>query len=170
MTNIEKIRQEVERLKNIAENDNASEYLRGQARVCRVILAFIDSLPEECLADKRKTSDEPVIDSHGLEEEIQGMYQAIFGTDIINRREMVYLETFDMIARHFAEWGARHSINWADIQLLDIFILELSREEKDGADWGDSEKFYTEVLRRFHEFNDKKIPEIVAEWEAKHLK
>jgi len=47
MTNIEKIRQELERLKNIAENDNASEYLRGQARVCRVILSFIDSLPGE---------------------------------------------------------------------------------------------------------------------------
>ena len=47
MSNIEKIRQEIERLKNIAENDNASEYLRGQARVCRVLLAFIDSLPEE---------------------------------------------------------------------------------------------------------------------------
>lgn len=61
-------------------------------------------------------------------------------------------------ASHFAEWGARHSINWGDVQLLDTFILELSREEKDGADWGDSEKFYTEVLRRFHEFNDKKIP------------
>ena len=69
-----------------------------------------------------------------------------------------------------AEWGARHSINWGDVQLLDTFILELSREEKDGADWGDSEKFYTEVLRRFHEFNDKKIPEIVAEWGAEHLK
>ena len=95
MTNIEKICQEIERLKNIAENNNASEYLRGQARVCRVILSFIDSLPEE----------EP---SEDLEEEIQGMYQAIFGTDIINRREMVYLETFDMIARHFAEWGAKH--------------------------------------------------------------
>lgn len=74
------------------------------------------------------------------------------------------------LVRHFAEWGARHSINWGDVQLLDTFILELSREEKDGADWGDSEKFYTEVLRRFHEFNDKKIPEIVAEWEAEHLK
>lgn len=75
-------------------------------------------------------------------------------------------------ARHFYELGlnARHSINWGDVQLLDTFILELSREEKDGTDWGDSEKFYTEVLRRFHEFNDKKISEIVAEWGAEHLK
>lgn len=41
------IKAEIERLKNIAENNNASEYLRGQARVCRVILSFIDSLPDE---------------------------------------------------------------------------------------------------------------------------
>ena len=59
------------------------------------LMELIDSLPEE----------KP---SKDLEEEIQGMYQAIFGTDIINRREMVYLETFDMLARHFAEWGAKH--------------------------------------------------------------
>ncbi len=36
------------------------------------------------------------------------MYQALFGTDIINRKEMVYLDTFTLIARHFANWGAEH--------------------------------------------------------------
>ena len=45
---------------------------------------------------------EPVCEE--LEEEIKGMYQALFGTDIINRREMVYLETFEQIARHFVRW------------------------------------------------------------------
>lgn len=44
-----------------------------------------------------------------LEEEIAGMYQALFGTDIINRKEMLYLETFHNIARHFAEWGAKNA-------------------------------------------------------------
>ena len=58
------------------------------------LAAWIDSLPDE--------------ECEGLEEEIEGMYQALFGTDIINRREMVYLETFEAIARHFAEWGAKH--------------------------------------------------------------
>lgn len=51
MNNIEKIKAEIERLKNIAENDNASEYLRGQARICRIILSFIDSLPGEKLSE-----------------------------------------------------------------------------------------------------------------------
>lgn len=63
------------------------------------LIEVIDSLPDNDFLD------ESIIASKDLEEEIQGMYQAIFGTDIINRREMVYLETFDMIARHFAEWG-----------------------------------------------------------------
>ena len=43
--------------------------------------------------------------SGDLEEEIAEMYQALFGTDIINRKEMLYLDTFIAIARHFAEWG-----------------------------------------------------------------
>lgn len=112
--------------------------------------------------------------SDGLEEEIKRMvYDVVYDLDgpaIMGTSEYLSVEDIAAIARHFAEWGARHSINWGDVQLLDTFILELSREEKDGADWGDSEKFYTEVLRRFHEFNDKKIPEIVAEWGAEHLK
>lgn len=120
----------------------------------------LDSLPEQ-----------PV---EGLEEEIKRMvYDVVYDLDgpaIKGTSEYLSVEDVAFIARHFAEWGARHSINWGDVQLLDTFILELSREEKDGTDWGDSEKFYTEVLRRFHEFNDKKISEIVAEWGAEHAR
>lgn len=112
--------------------------------------------------------------SDGLEEEIKRMvYDVVYDLDgpaIMGTSEYLSVEDIAAIARHFAEWRARHSINWGDVQLLDTFILELSREEKDGADWGESEKFYTEVLRRFHEFNDKKIPGIVAELGAEHLK
>lgn len=43
------------------------------------------------------------------------------------------------------------ALNWEDIQLLDHFVLELVREEKEGKDWGDGKEFYTEVLRRFKE-------------------
>ncbi len=120
----------------------------------------LDSLPEQ-----------PV---EGLEEEIKRMvYDVVYDLDgpaIKGTSEYLSVEDVAFIARHFAEWGARHSINWGDVQLLDTFILELSREEKDGTDWGDSEKFYTEVLRRFHEFNDKNISEIVAEWGAEHAR
>ncbi len=48
------------------------------------------------------------ISDNSLEEEIAGMYRALFGTDIINRKEMIYLDTFEAIARHFAQWGAEH--------------------------------------------------------------
>lgn len=121
-----------------------------------------------------KLEDLPEQPVEGLEEEIKRMvYDVVYDLDgpaIKGTSEYLSVEDVVFIARHFAEWGARHSINWGDVQLLDTFILELSREEKDGTDWGDSEKFYTEVLRRFHEFNDKKISEIVAEWGAEHAR
>lgn len=123
---------------------------------------------------KTKIPSRPKISGNSLEEEIQNcIYNHFFDLDGIAIAGSTAYATVDdiaYIARHFAEWGARHSINWGDVQLLDTFILELSREEKDGTDWGDSEKFYTEVLRRFHEFNDKKISEIVAEWGAEHAR
>lgn len=102
----DQIRQEIERRKDICQGifeRESDTYYQGKAVAYDEALAFIDSLPDN---DSR---DESKIASKDLEEEIQGMYQAIFGTDIINRREMVYLETFDMIARHFAEWGTKHS-------------------------------------------------------------
>lgn len=160
MSNIEKIRQEIERLKKLLEEstyylDNSQQAL-GYSFALDDFKEFIDSLPEQtsCIYDTNKLTPTPSVNiedvarvqfashahvfdrkrkavfdweqfkevagifygfgkrdslpeekpSEDLEEEIQGMYQAIFGTDIINRREMVYLETFDMIARHFAEW------------------------------------------------------------------
>ena len=48
-----------------------------------------------------------------------------------------------------------HVLTWGDVQLIDTFILELAREEESGVDWGDSEKFYEEVLRRFREMKNK---------------
>lgn len=98
----------------------------------RDLLSFIDSLPEQPdgLEEevKRYWKEEmpfvlksdlndiarhfyelgqqsrPKISDNSLEEEIAEMYQALFGTDIINRKEMLYLETFNAIARHFSEW------------------------------------------------------------------
>ena len=42
-------------------------------------------------------------------------------------------------------------LTWEDVQLLDNFVLELVREEKEGKDWGNGKEFYTEVLKRFKE-------------------
>lgn len=42
-------------------------------------------------------------------------------------------------------------LTWEDVQLLDHFVLELVREEKEGKDWGNGKEFYTEVLKRFKE-------------------
>lgn len=141
-----------EDLKNIYLPLETVLILLGKRTAFQIALELIDSLQQE----------QPEVD---LEEELnrylRGEFKQTAGGNFNN-----YIQ----VARHFAEWGARHSINWGDVQLLDTFILELSREEKDGTDWGDSEKFYTEVLRRFHEFNDKKISEIVAEWGAEHAR
>lgn len=46
------------------------------------------------------------------------------------------------------------ALTWGDVQLLDHFVLELVREEKEGKDWGDGKEFYTEVLTRFKKFKD----------------
>lgn len=54
------------------------------------------------------------------------------------------------------------TLTWGDVQLLDTFILELAREEREGKDWGESEEFYTEVLRRYNDFTKRTIPEIVS--------
>lgn len=47
-------------------------------------------------------------------------------------------------------------LTWEDVQLLDHFVLELVREEKEGKDWGDGKEFYTEVLTRFKQFKEAK--------------
>lgn len=47
------------------------------------------------------------------------------------------------------------ALTWGDVQLINTFILELAREEESGVDWGDSEKYYGEALRRFRETKNK---------------
>jgi hypothetical protein len=49
----------------------------------------------------------PKLSDNSLDEEIAGMYQALFGTDVINRKERVYLDTFEAIARHFYGLGLK---------------------------------------------------------------
>lgn len=56
----------------------------------------------------RQRAEEEKPMQEGLEEEIAEMFQALFGTDVINRKERLYPDTFEAIARHFAEWGAEH--------------------------------------------------------------
>ena len=48
------------------------------------------------------------------------------------------------------------ALTWEDIQLIDHFILQLVNEEREGKDWGDGEKFYTEVLNRFNKSKEEK--------------
>lgn len=146
----------LERQKNLEKIGQETVLNEMIAAELNRLISFVTSLQQE----------QPEVD---LEKELEEEIERFYRTDEYRIADALG-RGFETLARHFAEWGARHSINWGDVQLLDTFILELSREEKDGADWGDSEKFYTEVLRRFHEFNDKKIPEIVAEWGAEHLK
>ena len=160
----DQIRAEIERQKEYSRkmsdkvNSNRMKYyFDGADEVCNQLLSFIDSQSDEQHDEDLETEIATWISAH-----IKGN---------ADKEMKIVMRWGEDIARHFAEWGARHSITWGDVQLLDTFILEVAREEdKKGIDSGDSEEFYTEVLRRFHEFNDKKIPEIVAKWEAEHLK
>lgn len=61
---------------------------------------------------------------------------------------IVYEEGYEQAEKDLA-------LTWGDIQIIDHFILELAREEREGKDWGDSEKFYTEVLNRFNKSKEK---------------
>ena len=61
---------------------------------------------DEIEYNRQREEEKPM--QEGLEEEIAGMYQALFGTDVINRKERLYPDTFEAIARHFAEWGTEH--------------------------------------------------------------
>lgn len=100
MSNIEKIRQEIERLKKICK-DNITTSKSGRFPYVMEmtgydkILAFIDSLPDN---DSR---DESIIASKDIEEEMERMW--------LNWCEDVDYLSYLSIARHFAEWGAKHS-------------------------------------------------------------
>ncbi len=91
-----------------------------------VLLDIIASIPEE------KPSED-------LEQEIAGMYQALFGTDIINRKEMLYIETFETIARHFAQWqkeqdekGTSDLLTIAHLQGADQMKEQMMKDAVDG--------------------------------------
>lgn len=68
--------------------------------------------------------------------------------------------TYAEMCRGFYEEGYEQAekdlaLTWEDVQLLDHFVLELVREEKEGKDWGDGKEFYTEVLTRFKQFKEE---------------
>ena len=68
--------------------------------------------------------------------------------DANEEKRMIYEESYEQAEKDLA-------LTWGDIQIIDHFILELAREEREGKDWGDSEKFYTEVLNRFNKSKEK---------------
>ena len=80
------------------------------------------------------------------------------------RKEMlVASEELDRLNRFLSTLESNEpTLTWGDVQLLDTFILQVAREEREGKDWGESEEFYTEVLRRYNDFTKRTIPEIVS--------
>ena len=97
MTNIEKIRQEIERRKNICEGifeRESDTYYQGKAVAYGELLPFIDSLPDNDFLD------ESIIASKDIEEEMERMW--------LNWCEDVDYLSYLSIARYFAEWGAKH--------------------------------------------------------------
>lgn len=104
MTQKELIRQEVERLKNIVENDNTSEYLRGQARKWEAVFKERGTTKEEYLAKS--------MDKVHLEKEIATYLQDWDDDDEIglhlstdNGSIPIELDDIRDLARHFYELG-----------------------------------------------------------------
>lgn len=102
MSIIETIRAKIERYKQeaaIARFYNAGEnadYFQGKVDLCDDLTYILDTLPEQ-----------PV---EGLEEEINAEWKKCNPIDEGMGVESAYIhiEAFDIIARHFAEWGAEH--------------------------------------------------------------
>lgn len=96
MSNIkEQIRQEIERQRSLIEGlfiEGDNSFYEGQDNAYNHLLAFIDSLPEE------KSSED-------LEEEVKRYYSDNF-TYISSDQPTLSILT--NVARHFAEWGAKH--------------------------------------------------------------
>lgn len=86
------------------------------------------------------------------EEKALKAYPILKGSDMttysINKKNELRREGYMQAEKDLA-------LTWGDVQLIDTLILELAREEESGVDWGDSEKFYGEVLRRFREMKNK---------------
>ena len=170
MTNIEKIRQEIERLKKCSKSSKKEWIDEGYnqnafAEDCRIksfdkLLAFIDSLPDETCKEN------PDSFTGDLNNELENYYGRVpDDDDKINA------------ARHFAEWGASQmpmpedtvifmkgveegrrlekddlSLTWEDIAKIDAIILDVNNEfAVDYSKEIDRRKFYEEVLKRFKE-------------------
>ena len=170
MSNIEKIRQEIERLKKYSESSKKEWIDEGYnqnafAEDCRImsfdkLLAFIDSLPDETCKEN------PDSFTGDLNNELENYYGRVPDDgDKINA------------ARHFAEWGASQmpmpedtvifmkgveegrrlekddlSLTWEDMAKIDAIILDVNNEfAVDYSKEIDRQKFYEEVLKRFKE-------------------
>lgn len=104
MGNIEKIRHEIEFLKELNEGlytEGDNSYYEGHDNACNHILTFIDSMPEEPLIPPN---------SMGLEEEINNYFRGLWpGTETAEQcnTDLHFTPPAIMrLARHFAEWGA----------------------------------------------------------------
>jgi len=170
MSNIEKIRQKIERLKEYSKSSKKEWIDEGYnqnafAEDCRImsfdkLLAFINSMPEEKCKEN--------LDSFtgDLNNELENYYGRVpDDDDKINA------------ARHFAEWGASQmpmpedtvifmkgveegrrlekddlSLTWEDMAKIDAIILDVNNEfAVDYSKEIDRQKIYEEVLKRFKE-------------------
>lgn len=71
------------------------------------------------------------------------------GSDFNTGFRKAYKEGYERAEKDLA-------LTWGDVQFIDHFILQLVSEEREGKDWGDGEKFYTEVLNRFNKSKEEK--------------
>ncbi len=74
----------------------------------------------------------------------RNLLDARYPNDINSRPRQAFIEGYEAAEKS-------RELTWQDVQLIDTFILEVSREERsEGKDYGDSEEFYGEVLKRYN--------------------
>lgn len=102
-----------------------------------------------------------------IERRKKSLRAGICNEEVFTRKQrnemLVASEELDRLNRFLSTLESNEpTLTWGDVQLLDTFILQVAREEREGKDWGESEEFYTEVLRRYNDFTKRTIPEIVS--------
>ena len=179
MTNIEKIRQEIERLKKYSESSKKEWIDEGYnqnafAEDCRImsfdkLLAFIDSLPDETCKENPDsfTSLEEAAEEYAYSWRKEGnkvvrelfpkaAYRAFIARAEWQKEQMPMPEDTALFQKGVEE-GRRLEkddlvLTWEDMAKIDAIILDVNNEfAVDYSKEINRQKFYEEVLKRFKE-------------------
>jgi hypothetical protein len=171
MSNIEKIRQEIERLKKCSKSSKKEWIDEGYnqnafAEDCRIksfdkLLAFIDSLPEEDPSeDLEEAAQEYAIPFNNTTYGCEYSYKGFIAGAKWQAKQLLKgspLPEDTVLFQKGVEEGRRLEkddlvLTWEDMAKIDAIILDANNEfAVDYSKEIDRRKFYEEVLKRFKE-------------------